>query len=113
MNLEEVKRVGPSYPQDIDWGFCAYCKYLEISGDILIYEISGVVLIYVVGRFPDELTAISLGIYTLRAGTRLLRVGVFNPDTFQCQTNGLNFHTTYYPVIGLYNSQKEAFLISS
>jgi len=21
MNLEEVKRVGPSYPQDIDWDF--------------------------------------------------------------------------------------------
>jgi len=29
MNLEEVKRVGPSYPQDIDWGFQAFCKYLE------------------------------------------------------------------------------------
>jgi len=27
MNLDDVKRVGPSYPHDIDWGFCAYCKY--------------------------------------------------------------------------------------
>jgi len=29
MNLEEGKRVGPSYPQDIDWGYLVYCKYLD------------------------------------------------------------------------------------
>jgi len=55
-----------------------------------------------VGRFPGELTTIPLSIYTPHAGKRLLRVAVFNPDTFQCQTNRLNVHTNCYPVIGLY-----------
>jgi len=62
MNLDEVKRVGPSYPHDIDWGFCAYCKYLDRHPE---YEVSeGDILILKVGRFPDELTAIRLDIYT-------------------------------------------------
>jgi len=100
MNLEEVKRAGRSNPQDKDWGFCAYCKYLEKHPN---YETADL-LIYIVGRFPDDLTAIPVGIYTPHAGTHLLRVGVFNQDTFQCQTNRLNFHTTHYPIISFYNS---------
>ena len=81
MNLEEVKRAGPSYLQFIHWGFCAYCKYLKKHPDYEIAE--GDILIYLVGRFPDELTAVPVGIYTPHAGTRLLRIGVFNADTFQ------------------------------
>jgi len=102
MNLEEVKRAGPSYLQFIHWGFCAYCKYLEKHPEYEIAE--GDILIYLVGRFPDELTAVPVGIYTPHAGTRLLRIGVFNPDTFQGQTNGLNVHASHYPIIVLYNS---------
>ena len=102
MNLDEVKLAGPSYPQDIDCGFCAHCKYLEKQPDYEIAEED--ILVYIVGRFPDELTAVALGVYTPHAGTRLLKIGVFNPDTFQCQTNGLNFHTTQHPIIGFYNS---------
>jgi len=93
MNSEEVKRICPSYPQNIDWGVCAYCKYLEKHPD---YEIAGDILVYIVGRFPDELTGVPLGVYTPHAGTRLLTIGVFNPDSFQCQTNGLKFHTTIF-----------------
>ena len=102
MNLEKVTWVGPSYPQDIDLVFCAHSKCLQKHPD---YEISEWdILIYIVGRFPDELTAVPVGVYTPHAGTGLLRIGVFNPDTFRCQTNGLYFHTTHYLVIGLYNS---------
>jgi len=62
MNLEEVKQAGPRYPQDINWGFSTYCNYLDKHPE---YEISeGDILIFVVVRFPDELTDIPLGIYT-------------------------------------------------
>jgi len=94
MNLEEVKREGPSYPQDIDWGFSAYCKYLDIHPE---YEMSeGDILIFVVGHFPDELKTIRLGVglHTPHTSGYFLRIDVFNSDTYQSQTNGLNFHTT-------------------
>jgi len=49
MNLEEVKRVVPSYPQDIDWGHQAFCKYLDKHPEYEITE--GDILIFVVGSF--------------------------------------------------------------
>jgi len=58
MNLEEVKRVGPSYPWDIHWTYYAYCKYLDKHPEYEIGE--GDILIFVVGRFPDDLSAIPL-----------------------------------------------------
>jgi len=102
MNLEEVKRVGPSYPQDIDWGFQAFCKYLDKHPEYEIAE--GDVLIFVVGRFSGNLSALPLGIYQPHKGTRLERVGVFNPETYQSETHQLRYHTTRYPLIGFYNS---------
>jgi len=102
MNLEEVKRAGPSYPQDTDWGFSGYCRYLEKHPDYEIAE--GDILIYLIGCFPDDLTAAPVVIYTSYAGTRLLRVGVFNPETYQCLTSDLKYHRTHYPIIGFYNS---------
>jgi len=102
MNLEEVKRLGPSYPQDIEWGFQAYCKYLEKHPE---YEISeDEIPIFVVGRFSGELSALPLGIYQPDRGVRLERVRVFNVETYQSQTHELRWHTTHYPRIGLYNT---------
>ena len=54
----------------------------------------GNILIFMVGHFPKQLTAIPLGIFAPDPGSQFLRVGVFNADTFQSETNGLNFHTT-------------------
>ena len=87
MILEEVKGVGPSYPQDIDWGFQAYCKYLEKHPEYEIAE--GDILIFVVGRFSGNLSALPLGIRNLftRRGIRLERAGVFNTETYQSQTH--------------------------
>jgi len=53
MNLEEVKRAGPSFPADIQFGFEAYCKYLNEHPE---YEISeGDLLLFVVSRVSGEL----------------------------------------------------------
>jgi len=61
MNLEEVKRAGPSFPADIQLGFEAYCKHLDEHPE---YEISeGDLLLFVVSRVSGELTATSPGIY--------------------------------------------------
>jgi len=73
MNLEELKGVGASYPQDIDWGFQAYCKYLEKHPEYEIAE--GDILIFVVGLFSGDLSARPLGIYSPDGGIRLERVG--------------------------------------
>jgi len=102
MNLEEVKRVGLSYPQDIDWGFQACCKYLEKHPEYELAE-SGI-LIFVVGRFSGDLSALPLGIYSPDGGIRLERVGGFNTETYQSQTHELRYHTSHYPLIGFYNS---------
>jgi len=102
VNLEEVKRVGPSYPQDIDRGFQAYCKYLEKHPEYEIAE--GDILIFVVGRSSGDLSALPLGIYSPDGGIRLERVGVFNTEIYQSQTHELRYHTTHYPRIGFYNS---------
>ena len=100
MNFEEVKRVRPSYPQDIDWGFQAYCKYLEKHPEYEIAE--GNILIFVVGRFSGNLSALPLRIYSPDGDIRLERVGVFNTETYQSQTHELRYHTTHYPLIGFY-----------
>jgi len=102
MNLEEVKRVVPSYPQDIDWGHQAFCKYLDKHPEYEITE--GDILIFVVGRFSGDLSALPLGIYSPDGGIRLERVGVFNPESYQSQTHELRYHATHYPLIGFYNS---------
>jgi len=76
MNSEEVKRVGPSYPQDIDWGFQAYRKYLDKHREYEIAE--GDIPIFVVGCVSGVLSALPLGMYSPDGGIRLERVGVFN-----------------------------------
>ena len=76
MNLEEVKRAGPSYPQLSDWGYQTFCKYLDKHPEYEIAE--GDILIFVVGCFSDGLSALPLGIYSPDGGIRLERVGVFN-----------------------------------
>ena len=94
--------ISASYPQDVDWGYQAYCKCLDEHPE---YEIAaGDILIFVVGRFSDDLSALLLGIYSPDRGTRLERVGVFNTETYQSQIHELKYHTTHYPFIGLYNS---------
>jgi len=102
MNLEEVKRAGPSYPQDIDWGYQAFCKYLDKHPEYEIPE--GDILIFVVGHFSDELSALPLGIYSPDGSIHLERLGVFNPENYQSQTHELRYHTTHYPLVEFYNS---------
>ena len=102
MNLEQVKRVGPSYPQDIDWGFQAYRKYLDKHREYEIAE--GDIPIFVVGCVSGVLSALPLGMYSPDGGIRLERVGVFNTEAYQSQTHELRYHTTDYPLIGFYNS---------
>jgi len=101
MNLE-LKRAGPSYPQDIDWGFQAFCKYLDKHPEYEIAE--GDILIFVVGRFSDDLSALPFGIYSPDGGIRSERAGVSNPENYQSQTHELRHHTTHYPLMGFYNS---------
>jgi len=81
MNVEEVKRIRPSFPQDIHWGHFAYCKYLRRHSNYKVKE--GDVLIFIVGHFPTELTATPLGIFTPDAVSHLLRVGIYKPETHQ------------------------------
>ena len=38
MNLQEVKRIGPSLPGDIDFGFEAFCKYVDKNPDYQVSE---------------------------------------------------------------------------
>jgi len=92
VNLEEVKRAGPSYPQLSDWGYQTFCKNLDKHPEYEIAE--GDILIFVVGCFSDGLSALPLGIYSPDGGIRLERVGAHE----------LRYHTTHYPLIGFYNS---------
>jgi len=62
MNVDAVKQKGPRLPLDVHWGHFAYCKYLDKHPRYRVTE--GDVLIFMVGHFPRELTAIPLGVFT-------------------------------------------------
>jgi len=62
----------------------------------------GDVLIFLVGHLPRELTAIPLGIFTPDPGSHLLRIGVYNPETRQSQSDELSSSTTSYAWIRVY-----------
>jgi len=64
----------------------ASCSYLSAGHRL------GVLCLLQISAFIGH-TSVPIGIYSPHAGTRLMRIGAFNPDTFQYQTNGLNFHT--------------------
>jgi len=56
----------------------------------------GGVLIFLIGHFPRELTTIPLCVFTPKPVSQLLRIGVFNPETKQSQSDELNDSTTCY-----------------
>ena len=80
MNIEEVKLRGPSLPLDVHWGHFAYSRFLEIHSSYSVAE--GDVLIFLIGHFPRELTAIP---FTPKPESLLLRIGAYNPETKQSQ----------------------------
>ena len=43
--------------------------------------------------------------------SKLLRLGGFNPETLQIQSNETTFHTLYYPMIGIYSTLRPKTLI--
>jgi len=91
MNLQEVKRVGPSLPGDIDFGFEAFCKYVDKNSDYQVSE--GDVLVFVVGRIAGNLTLTPLRIYRPDPGVTLERLGVLNTETSIGDSHALKFHT--------------------
>jgi len=86
----------------VNSGYQAFCRYLDKHPEYEIAE--GDILIFVVGRFSDDLSALPIGIYSPDGDIRSERVGVFNTETCQSQTHELRYHTTHYPLIGFYNS---------
>jgi len=100
MNVEKVKLRGPSLPMDIHWGHFAYCRFLDRHPSYGVTEAD--VLIFIVGHFPRELTAIPLGGFTPDPDSHLLRIGVNNPETRQSQSDELNHSTTAYPWVGVF-----------
>jgi len=101
MNLQEVKRAGPSLPGDIDFGFEAFCKYVDKNPDYRVFE--GDILVFVVGRKAENLTSTPLGIYRPDSGVTLERLGVLNTETGVGNSYALKFHTLHYPIAGLYD----------
>ena len=67
------------------------------------------ILISIVGHSLDELTTILVGIYAPHTSAYFLRIDVYNPEWHQSQTNVLNFHTIYYPLMGVCNSAQKFF----
>ena len=102
MNLQEVKRIGPSLPGDIDFGFEAFGKYVDKNPDYQVSE--GDILVFIVGRVAENLTSTPLGIYRPDLGATLERLGLLNTETGVGKGYALKFHTLHYPIIGLYNS---------
>jgi len=100
MNVEEVKLREPSLPLDVHWGHFAYSTFLERHPSNRVTE--RVVLIFMIGHFPRELTAISLCVFTPKPELQLLRVGFYNPETKQSQSDELNHSTTCYPRFGVF-----------
>ena len=60
------------------------------------------VLIFIIGHFPRELTAVPLCVFTPKQESELLQIGVFNPETKQAQSDELNDSTTCYPRFGVF-----------
>ena len=102
MNLQEVKRVGPSLPGDIGFGFEAFCKYVDKNPDYQVSE--GEILVFVVEQIEGNLTSTPLGIYRPDLGATLERLGLLNTETGVGKSYALKFHTLHYPIIGFYNS---------
>jgi len=95
MNVEEVKLRGPSFPLDVHWGYFAYSRFLKRHPNYIVTK--GDVSIFLIGHFPRELTAIPLCVFTPKPESQLVRIGVFNPETKQSQSNELNDSTTCHP----------------
>jgi len=91
---------GPSLPLYIYWGHFAYCKFLDRHPSYRVTQ--GDVLIFMVGHFPRELTAIPLCVFTPEPDSHLLRIGVYNQETRQSQSDELNHSTTCYPRIDVF-----------
>jgi len=83
MNVEEVKLREPSLPLDVHWDHFAYSRFLERHPSYSVSE--GDILIFLIGHFPRELTAIPLCVFTPKPESHLLRIGVYNPETKQSQ----------------------------
>jgi len=77
--------MGPSLPLDVHWGHFAYSRFLKRHPSYSVTE--GDVLIFLIGHFPRELTAIPLCVFTPKLESLLLRIGVYNSETKQNSTN--------------------------
>jgi len=83
------------------WGEIAYDKYLQAHPTYRVRH--GDVLIFLLGRFPVEYTAIPLCVFTPGRNTELLLLGCYNPGNNQAQTSEISYSTLRYPAVGVFH----------
>jgi len=83
------------------WGQVAYDKYLQAHPDYRVKR--GDVLIFLLGRFPVEYTAIPLCVFTPSKNSELLLLGCYNPCNNQAQTSEISYTTSRYPAVGVFH----------
>jgi len=82
------------------WGQIAYDKYLGARPNYRVNR--GDVLIFLLGRFPIEYTAIPLCVFTPSRNSGLLLLGCYNPCNNQAQTSEISYTTSRYPAVGVF-----------
>jgi len=82
------------------WGQVAYTKYFESHPDYTINP--GDILVFLIARFPVDLTAIPVCAFSPHEDSQLLLVGSYNPETRQAQTGEISPSTSQYPTYGVF-----------
>ena len=83
------------------WGQIAYDKFLGAHPDYRVKR--GDVLIYLLGRFPIEYTAVPLRVFTPSKNSELLLLGCYSPCNNQAQTSEISYTTSRYPAVGVFH----------
>jgi len=96
-----MSQEAPLASPDSYWGEIAYDKYLQAHPNYRVKR--GDVLIFLLGRFPVEYTAIPLCVFALGRNSELLLLGCYNPCTNQAQTGEISYSTSRYPTVGVFH----------
>ena len=96
-----MSQEAPLASPDSYWGEIAYDKYLQAHPTYRVRR--GDVLIFLLGRFPVEYTAIPLCVFTPGRNSELLLLGCYNPCNNQAQTSEISYSTLRYPAVGVFH----------
>jgi len=95
-----MSQEAPPASPDSYWGEIAYNKYLQAHPTYRVRR--GDVLIFLLGRFPVEYTAIPLCVFSPGRNSELLLLGCYNPCNNQAQTSEMSYSTLRYTAVGVF-----------